>query len=85
MLGDGCWMLGDDDVWGWMMGDECWVLMMMCGFTMNFIETINTHHPPPNPHHPPLIKIYWQNMQSKRGDGWKNELFKSLRKFFVIK
>ena len=35
-MGDGCWMLGV----------ECWV-MMMCGFTMNFIETINTHHSTP--------------------------------------
>ena len=43
---------------GWeMMGVGCWV-MMMCGFTMNFIEIINTHHSTPTTHHPPLIKIY---------------------------
>ena len=47
MMGDGYWV----------MGDGCWV-MMMCGFTMNFIETINTHHSTSNPQYPPLIKIY---------------------------
>jgi len=64
--------------------------MMMCGFTMNFIETINTHHstpttqhPAPTVHHPSkyIDKICKENVRK-----WvKNELIKDLRKFFVIK
>ena len=35
MLGDGCWMLGVDDVWGlnvecWVLGDGCWMLGDEC-------------------------------------------------------
>ena len=48
---------------GWeMMGVECWV-MVMCGFTMNFIETINTHHSTPSTPRNILTK-----MQRKRGE-----------------
>ena len=25
-LNVGGWMLGDDDVWDWMLGDGCWML-----------------------------------------------------------
>ena len=28
MLGDGCWMLGDDGHYCWVMGVECWVMMV---------------------------------------------------------
>jgi len=30
MMGVGCWMLGVDDVWGWMLGDGCWMLGDEC-------------------------------------------------------
>ena len=78
-LNVGGWVLDVDDVWDWMLGDGCWVLnvewwwcvglnvecwvMMMCGFTMNFIETINTHHPPSTTPRNILTK-----MQRKRGE-----------------
>ena len=30
MLGDGCWVMGVDDVWDWMLGDGCWMLDVGC-------------------------------------------------------
>ena len=98
-MGDECWVLMMCGIECWGMGDEYWVLMMcgiecwvmmMCGFTMNFIETINTHHSTPTTQHPaPNIHLsskYIDKICKENVGKWvKNELFKSLRKFFVIK
>ena len=62
VMGDGCWVLMMCGVECWGKGVGCWV-MMMCGFTMNFIETINTHHSTPNPQ--PTISPTHQNILTK--------------------